>query len=63
LKAFDDVYTALLGELQNAWNSDNGRLTGAIRAMRRLKGLATDLMTKPLPDGTGTFGPDFKLST
>jgi hypothetical protein len=62
-RAFDDAYTALLGDLQTAWNSDAGDLGGAIGAMGDLGDLAADLMTKPLPDGSGNFGPDFKLST
>jgi hypothetical protein len=53
----------LLGDLQTAWNSDAGDLGGAIGAMGDLGDLAADLMTKPLPDGSGNFGPDFKLST
>jgi hypothetical protein len=32
-RAFDDAYTALLGDLQTAWNSDAGDLGGAIGAM------------------------------
>jgi hypothetical protein len=62
LRAFDTQYTRVLNSLQTAWDegsqSDLGK---AIGAMFGLQPLANALMEIPLPDGSGVYGPDFKL--
>ena len=61
---FDQQYKALLDALQHAWATGNqDPLFDAIGIMGQMGNLATALMQKPLPDGLGAFGPDFKLPT
>jgi hypothetical protein len=61
---FNQKFKGLLDALQDAWGAgDAGRLFDAIGVMNDLGGDATALMQKPLPDGSGTFGPDFTLPT
>lgn len=59
---FDQRYKDLLDALQAAWaTGSSGQLFTAIGVMEQMGNLATSLMQKPLPDGSGTFGPDFKF--
>lgn len=59
---FDHLFTAMLGRLQDAWsNGDQSQLKNGINAMWSLGNAARLLMQKPLPDGTGNFGPCFQL--
>lgn len=59
---FNRSYTAMLNHLQNAWaNGSGAELGDAIAAMSDLEGPARELMEKPLPDGRGNLGPDFRL--
>jgi hypothetical protein len=61
---FDEQYKNLLDALQAAWATGNSdQLFTAIGVMELMGEHATSLMQKPLPDGQGTFGPDFKLPT
>lgn len=55
---FDAAYLKLIGQLQAAW-SPGGSLGAAIATMGTLHGLAAPIVTTPLPDGSGNFGPDF----
>ncbi|MGH3601894.1 MAG: ferritin-like domain-containing protein, partial [Pseudonocardiaceae bacterium] len=60
-KDFDTTYTSVLDKLQAAWKTPAGKLGPAVVAMLTLGDLAVQLMQQPRPDGTGNFGPDFKL--
>ena len=62
LQAFDMQYTRVLNNLQIAWaNGSKSDLGKAISAMFGLQPLANALMELQLPDGSGVYGPDFKL--
>jgi hypothetical protein len=62
LQAFDKQYTTVLNNLQSAWASGGQSDLGkAISAMFGLQSLAVALMQISLPDGSGVYGPDFKL--
>jgi hypothetical protein len=61
---FNRAYTNMVDLLQTAWESElsgEQALEDAIRAMPSLAGPARVLMQMPLPDGSGTYGPDFRL--
>lgn len=61
---FDKQFTTMLNQLQSAWvNGDANELMKAVRTMRKLDVPARELMQKPIPGGTGHFGPDFRLVT
>jgi hypothetical protein len=58
--AFDSDYGELVQHLQNAWSSGGEReLDRAIGAMFQLGGNAAEIVSVPLPDGSGNYGPDF----
>jgi hypothetical protein len=60
-KQFDEAYTSLLDTLQGAFAAGaQAKLQAAVSAMYGLGELAVALMKKPLPGGTGTYGPDFR---
>ncbi|WP_236652091.1 ferritin-like domain-containing protein [Streptacidiphilus neutrinimicus] len=61
LDRFDSTYATVLGALESAW-ADGGpsSLNTAVRAMRALESTAVELMDLPLPDGSGTYGPQFR---
>jgi hypothetical protein len=60
-KEFDQTYTQLLNVLQDALaNGAQGKLGAAIGVMHSLTDLAVPLMQKPIPAGTGNYGPDFR---
>jgi hypothetical protein len=62
LQAFDMQYTRVLNSLQTAWaNGSKSDLGKAIGAMFGLQPLANALMEIKLPDGSGVYGPNFKL--
>lgn len=52
-----------LDKLQAAWKTPAGKLGPVVGAMFTLGDLAVQLMQQPRPDGTGNFGPDFKLAS
>ena len=57
---FDQAYSALLAQLQEAWdNGDSGVLTAAVSAMGNLTDLALPLMEAPILGGVGNYGPSF----
>lgn len=65
-RGFDAVYTAILDDLQVAWEKGGqggqDALARAIVTMRdHLEGPARELMQTPLPSGYGNYGPSFKL--
>ncbi|HEY2194682.1 MAG TPA: ferritin-like protein [Actinomycetospora sp.] len=66
---FDKAYTAVLTDLQQAWETGDQPVNGqkpssrAVRAMFSLEPLALALMTTPRTDGPGNLGPAFKLAT
>ncbi|MET8627625.1 ferritin-like protein [Kitasatospora sp. NPDC004669] len=61
LQQFDETFTNMLHGLQDAWaTGDDGPLDAAVDAMRALEEPAVQLMEIPLPDGTGTYGPQFR---
>ncbi|MEU4091257.1 ferritin-like protein [Streptomyces sp. NPDC026673] len=61
LHRFDTAYAGLLRDLEAAWQSgDHGALNRAIKAMEQLEEPALALMEIPLPDGRGTYGPQFR---
>lgn len=62
LTEFDMTFTAMLDQLQAAWeNGDEASLEGAIDAMRALRGPAVALMDLPIPGTVVTYGPCFRL--
>ncbi len=59
-KNFDTTYTQLIAALQNAWSGGgNSALGTAIGIMFQLYPAANKIITTPLPDGSGNYGPDF----
>jgi hypothetical protein len=59
-KSFNIAYSQLIAGLQDAWASGGQSSLGtAIRVMRELYGLAAPIISTPLPDGSGNYGPDF----
>lgn len=59
---FNRSYTMMLNHLQSAWaNGEDDELDSAISTMLDLEAPARKLMEKPLPDGNGNYGPDFRL--
>ncbi len=63
LQAFNQQFASVLTNLQSAWTSaSQQQLSVAVRAMLGLQGLASTLLQIPLPDGTGVYGPEFRLS-
>ncbi len=61
LDRFDSAYATLLGTLETAWAHGDARtLKTAVRTMRGLEAPAIELMETALPDGRGTYGPQFR---
>lgn len=60
---FNRAFTAVINLLQSAWETEAGQdaLDNAVRDMPSLGGPARDLMKCPLPDGSGNYGPDFRI--
>lgn len=59
---FNQAFTTMVGQLQQAWvTGDGNELGAAIGAMFQLRGPARELMQMPLPAGGGNYGPDFRL--
>jgi hypothetical protein len=59
---FRQIFATVLDTLQGAWaKGDQSLLDTAIAFMFSLGPLAQQLMQIPLPDGSGTYGPDFQL--
>ena len=62
LQAFNDQFAAVLTYLDSAWaNGSMSDLAASVNAMYRLRTPARALMQIPLPDGSGTYGPYFRL--
>jgi hypothetical protein len=61
-QSFDQAYSTMLGQLQNAWIGQGSAdaLDDAVGNMFQLQGLAVALMQKKRPDGPGNYGPDFR---
>lgn len=58
---FDQVYMAMLDDLQSAWETgDSSHVDSSVNRMREMKPIARDLMTTPLPNGGGNYCPDFR---
>jgi hypothetical protein len=68
IQTFDKDYGTLIGQLQNAWslpstNPDGGSNAlnnAAFETMPTLTSDAQAIVTQPLPDGSGNYGPDFR---
>lgn len=59
-KGFDTQYAQLIAALQHAWSGGGGSaLHTAIGIMVHLYQAAMPIITTPLPDGSGNYGPDF----
>jgi hypothetical protein len=57
IQTFDETYSKLIGQLQDAWSGDAGKLgaaklNAAVGNMGRLTGFARDIVTQPLHDAT-----------
>lgn len=64
LHLFDAEYTRMLNHLQRAWATGSlGEMLEGEHAMRRLGVIAARLMTTPIPGGSGSYGPCFRLLT
>jgi hypothetical protein len=62
LERFDSTYATVLESLESAWAGGGpSSLNTAVRAMHALESTAVELMDTPLPDGSGTYGPQFRL--
>ncbi|WML84236.1 ferritin-like protein [Streptomyces sp. VNUA74] len=61
LDRFDTAYAKVLTTLEAAWADGDARtLRSAVRAMGALEAPALRLMETALPDGGGTYGPQFR---
>lgn len=60
---FNRAFTAVMKLLQSAWETEAGQdaLDHAVLDMPSLGGPARELMKLPIPDGSGNYGPDFRL--
>jgi hypothetical protein len=62
LAMFDTAFGTVLDNLRAAWaNGSQNDLDTAVATMGSLPGPATELMEIPLPGGSGTYGPDFRV--
>jgi Ferritin-like len=63
LKDFDEAFTLMMNQLQEAWTTNPSALGAAVGTMFSLRAPAQQLMSIPiLADGsTGNFGPCFRL--
>ncbi|MEV8093252.1 ferritin-like protein [Kitasatospora sp. NPDC085879] len=58
----DLLFSRVLHSLEGAWTiGDRRALDGAVRSMRALEEPAVALMEIPLPDGSGMYGPQFRV--
>jgi ferritin-like protein len=63
LHELDRIYTTMLNQLQDAWqNGSQDSLDESIGSMFSLRDPAVSLMQIPIPSGTGTYGPCFRLA-
>ncbi|MGK4584907.1 ferritin-like domain-containing protein [Kitasatospora sp. HPMI-4] len=63
LTRFDQSFGTVVRDLQDAWSyGGNPALDRAVKAMRALEEPALELMDIPLPDHSGTYGPQFRIS-
>jgi hypothetical protein len=63
LQTFNTDYTDLLKDLDKAWTGGGPSALGlAIRKMKSLEPTAGELMSTPLPDGDGSYGPEFRVT-
>lgn len=67
LLKFDQNYTKMLKKLQLAWEAGSPEeadeaFDESVSAMFSLRGPARQLMQIPIPGGTGTYGPCFRIS-
>ncbi|MFB7665481.1 ferritin-like protein [Kitasatospora sp. NPDC056138] len=61
LRQFDETFARVLEGLETAWErGDRDALDDAVYAMFHLEAPAIRLMGIALPDGTGTYGPEFR---
>ena len=60
IQTFDETYKLLIGQLQTAWTGQPDSLGEAVGTMFTLTTNAQDIVTQPLPGGSGNYGPDFK---
>lgn len=59
-KKFDRNYTNMIAKLHAAWDSgDSSLLEESFGQMHSLTGLASSLMSTPIPGGSGNYGPAF----
>ncbi|MBV8539272.1 MAG: ferritin-like protein [Pseudonocardiales bacterium] len=57
---FNTKYSELVAALQNAWSGGgDSALSAAVGLMFTLYPAVTPIITAPLPDGSGNYGPDF----
>ena len=63
MQEFDKTYSTLIGLLQDAWSGQPGQLDVAVGTMFSLTSNAQAIVTQSLPDGSGNYGPDFKVPT
>lgn len=63
LRTFNADYTIILQDLERAWTEgDKSALSSAIGTMFSLRDTATTLMGIPLPGGSGSYGPEFRVT-
>jgi hypothetical protein len=61
-QAFDEQFGDVVANLDDAWGTEGQRALGrAIGGMFSLFDAAQPLIVKPIPGGTGNFGPDFRV--
>jgi Ferritin-like len=61
LDAFDQAFTTMLKKLESAWSGTASDLSVSVSNMHKLTGIAVPLVQKPIPGGTGNYGPCFRL--
>jgi hypothetical protein len=63
LAAFDQKYTTMVKQLDQAWESgDSDKLATSVGTMRGLKSLARGLMQIEITPGGKTYGPCFRIT-
>lgn len=58
---FDQIYTDLLTQLQSVWAGNPGSLGSAVSTMFELPEKGKELMKISIQNGTGNYGPCFRL--
>jgi hypothetical protein len=61
MQRFNGTYSKLIGHLQDAWSGDASQLDEAVTTMGCLSTIAQGIVKQRLPDGSGNYGPDFKV--